>query len=133
MIIRMTLNIIIRKVSNKIIFHLMDIYNSRNIWNIFKRIFSEVCQGMIYSILQEFLNYLYMHKPKAYNKSVVEIFIEVPFLYKQLKVAIIARHNLIHRIAIVIILNSLYNNFKAITTNMFKTRNKTIEEIKGII
>ena len=74
-----------------------------------------------------------MHKPKAYNKSVVEIFIEVPFLYKQLKVAIIARHNLIHRIAIVIILNSLYNNFKAITTNMFKTRNKTIEEIKGII
>lgn len=63
----------------------------------------------------------------------IEIFVKVRFLYKQLKAAMIAGRNPFDTIAIIIIFKSVYSNFKAITANIFKTGNKTIEEIKSII
>lgn len=59
----------------------------------------------------------------------VKIFAEVYFLYKQLKAAIIAERKLFNTITVVIILNTLYNNFETIMASIFETKNKSIEEI----
>lgn len=39
------------------------------------------------------------------------------------------KYYLFNTIKIIIILNTLYNNLESIITNMFETRNKTIQEI----
>lgn len=60
----------------------------------------------------------------------MKIFVKVHFFYKRLKVAIIVRRDLFDIIAIVIILDTLYNNFESTITSMFETGNKTIKEIQ---
>ena len=45
----------------------------------------------------------------------------------------IAKHSCFDTIIIVIILDTLYNNFEIITASLFETENKTIEEIQSII
>lgn len=84
---------------------------------------------MVYSVLQEILNYPYIHKPKRYNKPKIEIFVEIHFLCKRLKTAIIMRYNLFNTIVIFIILNILYSDFKITIARILETENKTIKEI----
>lgn len=42
-------------------------------------------------------------------------------------------HDLFDKIAIIIILNTLYSNFEATMASILKTRNKSIEKIQNII
>lgn len=84
---------------------------------------SEVGQSIVYLVSQEILNYSHILKPKEYDKLIKKIFVKVYFLCQWFKAVIIAERNSFKIIAIVIILNIIYNNFKLITVNMFETRN----------
>lgn len=89
----------------------------------------EVGQRVVYLVLQEILNYHCIYKPKGYDKPVVEIFAEVHFFYKPLKVIMTVRCHLFDTIAIVIIFNTLYSNFKVTIASILEIEDKTIEEI----
>ena len=133
MAIGMAQKIIIEGVSSQIAFNIMDIDNPKDMWDTLKRICSEVGQGAVYSVLQEILNYPRIHKPKGYDKPVVEIFAEVRFLCKRLKAAITAGRDPFDTIAIVIIPDTLHSDFEATTASMLETGDKAIEELQSII
>lgn len=90
-------------------------------------------QSVIYLLLYKIFNYFYNQKLKKYDKLIIKILAKVCFFCKQLKTAMIARYNLFNIIAIIIILDTLYSNFKVTKINMFQTSNKTIEKIQNII
>ena len=125
--------IITEGISDQIAVNIMDFEDPKKMWDRLKTICSEVGQGVVYSILQEPLHYPAAKKPKGFDKSVVEIFAEVRYLYKQLKTTMIEGRDLFDTIAIVIALDTLHNNFDTITARMLKTRDKSIDEIFTII
>lgn len=81
--------------------------NLKDMWNKLKTIYSKVSQEVVYSIFQGFFNYPKINKLKKYNKSVIQIFAEVRYLYKRLKTAIILVCDPWNTIAIVIALDTL--------------------------
>lgn len=88
---------------------------------------------MVYSILQELLHYPAAIKPKRYEKPVVVIFAEVQYLCKRLKAAMTEGRDSFKTIAIVIALDTLHDDYNTTTASMFKTGNKSIDEIFAII
>lgn len=111
----------------------MDINNPKDMWDILTKICLEVGQGMVYSVLQNILNYPRVKKPKRCDKSAIEIFVEVRFFSKRLKAVMIARRNPFDTIAIIIILDILYHDFELTIASILETVDKTIEEIQSII
>lgn len=61
------------------------------------------------------------------------MFTDIHFLVKWLQLAITPNQKIWDSIAIVIALNSLYNNFETTTTSMFESRDKTIVKIQQIL
>ena len=79
---------IIRKnVSDQIAFNIMDLKDPKKIWDKLKSICTKVGQGVVYSILQELLYYPKITKLKGYKKPVMQIFAEVKYLCKCLRLA----------------------------------------------
>ena len=107
----------------------MDINSPKDVWDKFKKSCLKVDQDVVYFVLQEILNYPCIQKPKRYDKSTLEIFAKVRFFYKQLKVVMTAKRNLFDIIIIIIILDTLYSNFKTTIANMLETGDKSIEVI----
>lgn len=97
--------------------------------DILKKIYSKIGQRVEYLVLWKILNYLYIHKLKRYNKSITKIFIKLYLFYKELKIEIIIRYNLLDVIAIIIILNTLTSDFEISMTSIFEIGSNTIEEI----
>lgn len=62
-------------------------------WDKLKSICTEVGRGVVYSILQELSHYPNVTKPKGYDKLVMQIFIEVQYLCKQLQIAMTPRRD----------------------------------------
>lgn len=60
----------------------MNIDNLKEIWDILKKICSEVGQRVVYLVLQKIFNQPHIQKSKRYDKYIIEIFTEVRFLYK---------------------------------------------------
>lgn len=129
MAIKMAQKIIIKGVSSQITLNIINTNNSKNKYDMLKRIFSEVGQEIVYLVLQEILNYPRIHKLKRYIKPEVEIFAEIRLLCKRLKTRMIVGHDGFDTIAIVIILNTLYSDFEATIASILKTGNKIIKEI----
>lgn len=90
---------------------------------------TEVGQGVVYSILQKLFHYSKITKPKRYKKLVMQIFVEVQYLCKQLQTAIIPGRDLWNTIAIVIALDLLYQDFDTTITSLLETSEKTINKI----
>lgn len=88
---------------------------------------------MVYSILQKLFNYSRNNKPKDFEKLITSIFANVRFLIKRLQLAIIPTQDIWNSIVIIMVFNSLYNNFKATTTSMLEHKNKIIKEISRIL
>lgn len=63
----------------------------------------------------------------------MSIFAIVGFLIKQFQIVFILDCNIWNKIAIIIVLDSLYNNFKVTTTSILECKNKTIKEIPQIL
>lgn len=103
MAIRPSQKIIIKGVNSQIAFHIINIKNSNDMQDTFQRISSKVSHGVIYSVLQEILNYTRINGPKEYDQTIVEIFAKVHFIRKQVKVAMSAERDPFDIIAIVII------------------------------
>lgn len=99
------------------------------LWNIYIK----VRERVVYLILQELLYYSATNKPKKYKKLIIEIFIEVQYLYKRLKEAMTKEKNLFEIMVIVIILNTIYDNYNIITVSTLEIRNNFINEIFTII
>lgn len=133
MAIEIAQKIIIKRVSSQITFNIIDNNNLKIIQDILKKICLEIGQDVVYLILQEILSYSYIYKSRRCNNPTIEIFTEVYFFYKKLKVAIIKKYNLFNIIIIIIILNTLYCNFKVISISILETGDKTIKEIYSII
>ena len=87
----------------------------------------------MYSILQELFNYSRINKPKGYDKPVLQIFAEVQYLCKRLRIAITSNRDLWDTIAIVIALDTLYEGFDMTTASLLEMVNKTIDEIQSIL
>lgn len=76
---------IIRKgVSNQIAFNIIYLKDSKEMWDKLKSIYTEVCQGIVYFIFQEFFHYQKINKPNRYEKLVIKIFAKVRYLCKRL-------------------------------------------------
>lgn len=71
-------------VSDDIFNNIIDITNPQEMWEKLRTACSQVGQGVVYSILQELLNYPRNTKPKGFEKSVMSIFADVRFLVKRL-------------------------------------------------
>lgn len=89
--------------------------------------------NMVYSILQELLNYPRINKSKRYNKLVIQIFAKVRYLCKHFHTKMTPGWNIWNTIAIVIALDTLHNNFDMTTTSLLKTGDKTIDQIESIL
>lgn len=133
MAIGMAQKIIIKGDCNLITFNIIDINDPKEIQDTLKKIHLRTDEQVVYSVLQEILNYLCIHKLKIYNKSVIEILTKICFSYKWLNVAMIIKHNLFDIIVIVIILNTLHSDFEATTLSLLETKDKIIKEIQSII
>ena len=57
----------------------------------------------------------------------MQIFVEVRYLCKRLQIAMTPGQDLWDKIAIVIALDTLYNNFDTTTASLLKSGNKTID------
>ncbi len=66
--------IITEDVSNEIAFNIIDFEEPKEMLDKFKSICTKIGQGVIYSIIQELLNYPGINKPKGYNEPVMQIF-----------------------------------------------------------
>lgn len=102
-------------------------------WEKLRTACSQVGQGVVYSILQELLNYPQNTKPKGFEKPVMSIFADVRFLIKRLRAAITPNRDIWDSIAIVVALDSLHDNFETTTTSILERGDKTIDEIQQIL
>lgn len=102
-------------------------------WEKLRTACSQVGQGVVYSILQELLNYLRNTKPKGFEKSVMSIFANVRFLVKRLQSTITTNRDIWDSIAIVVALDFLHDDFETTITSMLERGDKTIEEIQQIL
>lgn len=74
--------IILKGVSNQIAFNIIELEDPKEMWDKLTNICTEIGQGVIYSIFQEFFNYPKINKPKGYDKPAMQIFAEIQYLYK---------------------------------------------------
>lgn len=81
----------------------------------------------MYLILQELLNYPKINKPKGYDKSVMQIFAEVRYLCKRLRMAMTLVRNLWDTIAIVIAVDTLHDDFEITVTSLLESGDKIID------
>lgn len=129
-----TLTRIIKKgVNNDIFNNIINITDLKEMWEKLCAACSQVGQGVVYSILQELLNYPRNNKSKGFKKPVMNIFADVCFLIKRLRAAIIPKWDIWDIIAIVVALDSLHNNFETTTTSILEQGDKTIDEIQQIL
>lgn len=125
--------IILKDINNEIAIIIIDLEDVKEIWNKLTSICSKIGQKVVYSILQKFLNYLKINKFKKYNKPVIQIFIEVWYSCKCLYTTMTPSWGIWDIIAIVIILDTLKDNFDITTTSLQKNKDKTINQIKNIL
>ena len=111
----------------------MDFKDPKDIWKRLQNICIEVGQRVVYLILQELLHYPAANKPKKYEKSEIENFAEVQYLCKHLKAVMTKIRDPFETIAIVIVLDTLYDDYDTTTASIFKTRNKSIDKVFAII
>ena len=119
--------------SDQITLNIIDLKDLKEMWDKFKSIYNEIGQRVVYSILQELLHYPKITKPKRYEKPVMQIFAKVRYLYKRLQTTMTLGQDLWDMIAIVIALDSLYDNFNTTTANLLEVGNKTIDQIQSIL
>ena len=119
--------------SDDIFNNIIDITDPKEMWEKLRSACSQVGQGVVYSILQELLNYPRNNKPKGFEKSVMSRFADVQFLMKCLRSAITPNRDIWDSIAIVVTLDSLHDNFETTTTSMLEQGNKTIDKIQQIL
>lgn len=117
-------------VSDDIFNNIIGITDPREMWEKLRTVYSQVGQEVVYSILQELLNYLRNTKPKGFEKSVMSIFADVRFLVKRLQSAITPNRDIWDSIAIVVALDSLHDDFETATASMLERGDKTIKEIE---
>lgn len=77
--------IILKSVNAQIAFNIMDLKDSKEMWEKLTSICNEIGQVVVYSILQELFNYPKIIKPKGYDKSVMQIVAEVRYLCKRIQ------------------------------------------------
>lgn len=111
----------------------MDLEDLKEMWDKLVSICSKISQKVAYSIFQELLNYLRINKLKKYDKSVMQIFVEVEYLCKCFYTMMNLRQDIWDTIAIIIALKILYNNFDIITTSLLESKNKIINQIFNIL
>lgn len=75
-------------VSNDIFNNIIDVTDPNEIWQKLRTACFQVGQGVVYSILQQLLNYPRTNKPKGFEKPVMSVFANVRFLIKRLQAAI---------------------------------------------
>lgn len=88
MVVNIAQKIIKEDVSDQIAFNIIDLKDPKKIWNKFKSICTEVSQRVVYSIFQELFYYPKITKLKEYEKLVMQIFAEIKYLYKRLRLAV---------------------------------------------
>lgn len=93
-------------VSDDIFNNIIGMTDPEEMWEKLRTACSQVGQGVVYSILQELLNYPRNNKPKGFEKPVMSVFANVKFLIKRLRAAIIPTRDIWDSIAIVVTLDS---------------------------
>ncbi len=120
-------------VSDDIFNNIIDVTDPKEMWEKLRAACSQVGQGVVYSILQELLNYPRINKPKGFEKPVMSVFADVRFLVKRLRAAITPNRDIWDSIAIVVALDSLHDDFETTTTSMLEQGDKTIDKIQQIV
>ena len=133
MAVRIARQIILKGVSDQIAFNIMDLKDPKEMWDKLTSICTKIGQEVVYSILQELLNYPKINKPKGYDKPVMQIFAEVRYLCKRLRTAMTPGRDLWDTIAIVIALDTLHDDFDTTTASLLESGDKTIDQIQSIL
>lgn len=120
-------------VSDDIFNNIIDVTDPQEMWQKLRTACSQVGQGVVYSILQELLNYPRNNKPKGFEKPVMSIFADVRSIIKRLRAAITPDCDIWDSIAIVVALDPLHDDFEATTASMLERGDKSIEEIQKIL
>lgn len=114
-------------VSDDIFNNIIDVTGPQEMWEKLQNACSQVGQGVVYSILQALLNYPRNNKSKGFEKSVTSV---------SDKATASCDHPYpqhLGHIAIVVALDSLYDDFEATTASLLERGDKTIEEIQQIL
>lgn len=82
--IKTVIKIIKKDINNNIFNNIIDITDLKKRWDKLYYVYSQVGQKVVYSIVQELLNYFCNIKPKRFEKLVMSQFVDVSFLVKQL-------------------------------------------------
>lgn len=120
-------------VSDDIFNNIIDITDLQEMWEKLRTACSQVGQGVVYSILQEILNYAQINKPKGFEKPVMSRFADVQFLVKRLQAAITPNRDIWDGISIAVTLDSLHNDFDIITESMLEWGDKSIDKMQQIL
>lgn len=94
MAIRTATKIIKVGISNDIFNSIINITDPKEMWKKLYSTYFPVGQKVVYSILQKLLNYLCNTKPKRFEKSVMNRFIDIRFLIKHFQLAITLNRNI---------------------------------------
>lgn len=111
----------------------MKLEDPKEMWDKLKNIYPEVGQGVVYSILQKLLYYPKITKLKGYEKSIMQIFAEVKYLCKRLRMTMTPDRDFWDIIAILIVLDSLHKDFNTTIASLLEAGNKTINQIQSIL
>ena len=107
--------------------------NFQRSWETFRRVCSQVGQGVVYSILKELLNYPRVAKPLGYEKKATTIFAKVKQLVQRLQSAVTEQRSIWESITLVVAVNLLHNDFEMTTAPLLYSGNKDLEEIQQIV
>ena len=102
-------------------------------WETLQKVCSQVGQGVVYSILKELLNYPRVVKPLGYEKKATTILAEVKQLVQRLQSAVTEHYTIWDSITLVIVLDSLQDDFEMTTAPLLHSGDKDLEEIQQIV
>lgn len=102
-------------------------------WKTLQRVYSQVGQGVVYSILKELLNYPHVAKPLGYEKKATAIFAKVKHLVQRLQAAVTVHRTIWDSITFVVALDSLHDDFEMTTAPLLHSDDKELKEIQPIL
>lgn len=129
----MALRIIKQGVGPDLYDKILDEDSPKNAWATLERASTQVGQAVIFSLVRELINYPRLNKQQGFEKQTFQIFGEVKQIMRRLQAAIKDEQTLLDSIALVVVLDSLHDDFDPVIFRILCAGDKSIDEIQQIL
>lgn len=102
-------------------------------WVKLRSVCSQIGQGAVYSILQEFLTYSKNNPSAGYEKTANSVFADVRFLARRLRATITPERDICDSLAIVVALDSFHEDFASAIAALSQGGEKTMDGMQSAL